>query len=117
MKIKITVIYLLAFVIMFMCSCSQAEDTPARVLRSNTWTEKGNNDVNLHLSFKNDNAVIKITDEKGSENIITGTTIISDKDIKVTDKSTLTEYDFHYWLTGENVKISYNDKTIKLFKE
>ncbi len=117
MRLKIAGIYILAIIIMFFCSCSQTVDTPARVVRSNVWTENSKNNVNISLRFKNDNAVLNILDEKNNKSVITGITLVTDDEISITDQATLTEYTFKYTLSGDSIKIKYNNKVLKLMKE
>ncbi len=117
MKIRIAAIYFLAFSFMFLCSCSEIIDTPAKELRAYSWEEKSDDDITLSLSFKDDDGVLKIKDkEENKEYEITGTTIVTDKEIKITDINTLTDYSFNYALKGDSVKLAYNGKTLTLEK-
>jgi hypothetical protein len=45
MKIKIAIVYLLAFLVLFLTSCSEIIDKNAKELKANVWVE--NDDDNL----------------------------------------------------------------------
>ena len=116
MKLKIIVIYILSLGLLFLCSCSEAIDTPQRVLRANTW-EYSRKDFSLTLSFSGDDAKIVVKDKDNKEEyIISGITTVTDKKITVRDKETLTDYTFDYSLRGEDVRLTYSGKTLKLRK-
>jgi outer membrane biogenesis lipoprotein LolB len=117
MKIKILTIYFLAFAMLFLCSCSEVADTTAKELRSGIWQQNGDN-YTVSLEFKNDDAVLKIKDNRSNkERIFQGTTIVTQDNIQISDKETLSTYSFDYKLKGDKVKLTYNDKTISLMKK
>ena len=116
MKAKIFVVYFLSFSLIFLCSCSEAIDTPQSTLRANIW-EYSRKDFSLTLSFSDDNAKIVVKDKDNkAEYSISGITTVTDKKITVRDKETLTEYTFDYSLRGEEVSFTYSGKTLKLKK-
>ena len=116
MKEKIFVVYFLSFSLIFLCSCSEAIDTPQSTLRANTW-EYSRKDFSLTLSFCDDNAKIVVKDKDNkAEYSISGITTVTDKKITVRDKETLTDYTFDYSLRGEEVSLTYSGKTLKLKK-
>lgn len=116
MKAKIFVVYFLSFSLIFLCSCSEAIDTPQSTLRSNTW-EYSRKDFSLTLSFCDDNAKIVVKDKDNKvQYSISGITTVTDKKITVRDKETLTDYTFDYSLRGEEVSLTYSGKTLKLKK-
>ena len=116
MKAKIFVVYFLSFSLIFLCSCSEAIDTPKSTLRANTW-EYSRKDFSLTLSFCDDNAKIVVKDKDNkAEYSISGITTVTDKKITVRDKETLTDYTFDYSLRGEEVSLTYSGKTLKLKK-
>ena len=47
---------------------------------------------------------------------ISGITTVTDKKITVRDKETLTDYTFDYSLRGEDVRLTYEGKTLILKK-
>ena len=116
MKLKIFVIYFLSLGLFFLGSCSEAIDTPQRVLRANTW-EYSRKDFSLTLAFRDDDAeiVVKDNDNKALYTI-KGITTITDKKITVRDSDTLTDYTFDYSLRGEDVCLTYSGKTLTLKK-
>lgn len=116
MKLKIIVIYILSLGLFFLSSCSEAIDTPQRVLRANTW-EYGRKDFSLTLSFRDDDVEIVVKDKDNKAlYTIKGITTVTDKKITVRDSDTLTDYTFDYSLRGEDVRLTYGGKTIKLKK-
>ena len=116
MKVKIFVVYFLSFSLIFLCSCSEAIDTPQSTLRANTW-EYSRKDFFLTLSFCDDNAKIVVKDKDNkSEYSISGITTVTEKKITVRDKQTLTDYSFDYSLRGEDVRLTYGGKILKLKK-
>lgn len=116
MKLKIFVIYFLSLGLFFFCSCSEAIDTPQRVIRANTW-EYSRKDFSLTLTFRDDDAefVVKDKDNKALYSI-SGITTVTDKKITVRDSESLTDYTFDYSLRGEDVRLTYNGKTLTLKK-
>ena len=116
MKLKIFAIYFLSLGLFFLCSCSEAIDTPQRTLRANTW-EYSRKDFSLTLSFHNDDAEIVVKDKDNKvEYSICGITTVTDKKITVRDSDTLTDYTFDYSLRGEDVRLTYSGKTLTLKK-
>lgn len=116
MKFKILALYILSIIVMFMCSCSQNVDTPGRMLRSNTWCSDNKNSGNISLSFKDDNAIISIWD-KDYKSTITGLTIVTDNEIRITDEKTLSDFSFAYDIKGDSVDLSYQNKKVHLYKQ
>lgn len=116
MKAKIFVVYFLSFSLIFLCSCSEATDTPQSTLRANIW-EYIRNDFSLTLSFCDDDAKIVVKDKDNkAEYSISGITTVTDEKITVRDKDTLTDYSFDYLLRGEDVRLTYEGKTLILKK-
>lgn len=116
MKLKIFVIYFLSLGLFFLGSCSEAIDTPQRVLRANTW-EYSRKDFSITLAFRDDDAEIVVKDKDNKAlYTIKGITTITDKKITVRDSDTLTDYTFDYSLRGEDVCLTYSGKTLKLRK-
>jgi hypothetical protein len=102
---------------LFLCSCSEVTDTTAKELRSNSWILEDNSNYQLSLDFKDDDAIMKITDKTGkTKAVFTGTTIVTADTMEISDKETLSKYNFTYKLQGDNVKLSYKGKTLKLKK-
>lgn len=117
MNIKITAIYLLAFFMMFLTSCSEIADTNARELRSASWVQKDNNNLSLSLSFENDDGILTVKDkEKKKDYVITGTTTVDENSLIIKDISTLTDYKFNYKIKGKSVKLIFDEKSVKLNK-
>lgn len=54
MKIKIAIVYLLAFLVLFLTSCSEIIDTNAKELKANVWVEKDDDNLNCKLQFIDD---------------------------------------------------------------
>lgn len=116
MKAKIFVVYFLSFSLIFLCSCSEAIDTPQSTLRANTW-EYSRRDFSLTLSFSDDDAKIVVKDKDNkAEYSISGITTVTDKKITVRNSDTLTDYTFDYSLRGEDVSLTYEGKTLILKK-
>lgn len=117
MNIKITAIYLLAFFMMFLTSCSEIADTNARELRSASWVQKDNNNLSLSLSFENDDGILTVKDkEKKKDYVITGTTTVDENSLIIKDISTLTDYKFNYKIKGKSVKLIFDEKSVNLNK-
>lgn len=115
LNIKITAIYLLAFFMMFLTSCSEIADTNARELRNASWVQKDNNNLSLSLSFENDDGILTVKDKENKKDyVITGTTIVDENSLLIKDNSTLTDYKFNYKIKGKSVKLIFDEKTVKL---
>lgn len=117
MKLKILALWLVSLISLFMTSCSQVTDAPAEELRAASWEEKTKDDVTLSLCFKNDDAILWIKDNKNNKKYkISGTTIVTNREIHITDIETLSCYDFTYILYGDRVELIYNNKKIEMSK-
>lgn len=117
MRFKIIAIYFLSFSVLTLSSCSEISNTNAKELRSSNWQQSSDDHLQLSLSFKNDDAVLKVYDiEKKSEYKITGTTIVTDENITINDNTTLSNYSFNYSIYGDKVELNYKGKNLELKK-
>lgn len=117
MKIKIAIVYLLAFLVLFLTSCSEIIDTNAKELKANVWVEKDDDNLNCKLQFIDDKGKFTLQDKNNNQNyIITGVTIVNENDFTINDKGTLSKYIFKYKINNDSVKITYESKSITLKK-
>lgn len=117
MRLRILAIYITAFLVLFMCSCSEIADTPAKELRSCAWSTNGGKNYSADLSFRGDDAILKIKDNNSKKEYkFTGTTIVTDKEITIKDKETLSEYTFEYNLRGDSVTLISKGNKLRLNK-
>ncbi len=117
MKIKIAIVYLLAFLVLFLTSCSEIIDTNAKELKANMWVEKDDDNLNCKLQFIDDKGKFTLQDKNNNQNyIITGVTIVNENDFTINDKGTLSKYIFKYKINNDSVKITYESKSITLKK-
>lgn len=117
MKIKIAIVYLLAFLVLFLTSCSEIIDTNAKELKANMWVEKDDDNLNCKLQFIDDKGKFTLQDKNNNQNyIITGVTVVNENDFTINDKGTLSKYIFKYKINNDSVKITYESKSITLKK-
>lgn len=117
MKIKIAIVYLLAFLVLFLTSCSEIIDTNAKELKANVWVEKDDDNLNCKLQFIDDKGKFTLQDKNNNQNyIITGVTVVNENDFTINDKGTLSKYIFKYKINNDSVKITYESKSITLKK-
>ena len=117
MKIKIAIVYLLAFLVLFLTSCSEIIDTNAKELKANMWVEKDDDNLNCKLQFIDDKGKFTLQDKKDNKSyIITGVTVVNENDFTINDKGTLSKYIFKYKINNDSVKITYESKSITLKK-
>lgn len=117
MKIKIAIVYLLAFLVLFLTSCSEIIDTNAKELKANVWVEKDDDNLNCKLQFIDDKGKFILQDKNNNQNyIITGVTVVNENDFTINDKGTLSKYIFKYKINNDSVKITYESKSITLKK-
>lgn len=117
MKIKIAIVYLLAFLVLFLTSCSEIIDTNAKELKANVWVENDDDNLNCKLQFIDDKGKFILQDKNNNQNyIITGVTVVNENDFTINDKGTLSKYIFKYKINNDSVKITYESKSITLKK-
>lgn len=117
MKIKIVIVYLLAFFTLFLTSCSEIIDTNAKELKANVWVENDKDNLDCKLQFIDDKGKFILKDKKDNKSyIITGITVVTENDFTINDKGTLSKYIFKYKINNDSVKITYNSKNITLEK-
>lgn len=117
MKIKIAIVYLLAFLVLFLTSCSEIIDTNAKELKANMWVEKDDDNLNCKLQFIDDKGKFILQDKNNNQNyIITGVTVVNENDFTINDKGTLSKYIFKYKINNDSVKITYESKSITFKK-
>lgn len=117
MKIKIVIVYLLAFFTLFLTSCSEIIDTNAKELKTNVWVENDKDNLDCKLQFIDDKCKLTLKDKKDNKSyIITGITVVTENDFTINDKGTLSKYNFKYKINDDSVKITYNSKNITLEK-
>ena len=110
MKIKIAIVYLLAFLVLFLTSCSEIIDTNAKELKANVWVEKDDDNLNCKLQFIDDKGKFTLQDKKDNKSyIITGVTVVTENDFTINHRETLSKY-------NDSVKITYESKSITLKK-
>lgn len=116
MKIKIAIVYLLAFLVLFLTSCSEIIDTNAKELKANVWVENDDN-LNCKLQFIDDKGKFTLQDKNNNQSyIITGVTVVTENDFTINHKETLSKYIFKYKINNDSVKITYESKSITLKK-
>ena len=87
MKIKIVIVYLLAFLVLFLTSCSEIIDTNAKELKANVWVEKDDDNLNCSLQFIDDKVKFTFQDKKDDKiYIITGITVVNENDFTINHK-------------------------------
>ena len=117
MKIKIIAVYLFAFLVLFLTSCSEIIDTNAKELKSNIWVENNDDNLKGRLEFENDKCKFTLQDKQNKKNyIVTGVTVVNENDFTINDKETLSKYNFRYKINNDQVKITYESKSIELDK-
>lgn len=117
MKIKIAIVYLLAFLVLFLTSCSEIIDTNAKELKANVWVEKDDDNLNCKLQFIDDKGKFTLQDKKDNKSyIITGVTVVTENDFTIKHRETLSKYIFKYKINNDSVKITYESKSITLKK-
>ena len=89
MKIKIAIVYLLAFLVLFLTSCSEIIDTNAKELKANVWVENDDDNLNCKLQFIDDKGKFTLQDKKDNQS---------------------------YKINNDSVKITYESKSITLKK-
>ena len=100
MKIKIAIVYLLAFLVLFLTSCSEIIDTNAKELKANVWVEKDDDNLNCKLQFIDDKGKFTLQDKKDNKSyIITGVTVVTENDFTINHRETLSKYIFKYKIT------------------
>lgn len=117
MKIKIAIVYLLAFLVLFLTSCSEIIDTNAKELKANVWVENDDDNLNCKFQFIDDKGKFTLQDKKDNKSyIITGVTVVTENDFTINHRETLSKYIFKYKINNDSVKITYESKSITLKK-
>ncbi len=107
---------IIALLIILLCGCTQQQITnTADELTMYSWSNIDKYNKEITLSFKEDVATlsIKTPDYSG---VVTGTAIINESSIIISDNTLKQNLTFDYVLYGNKIDLKYNESTIELRK-
>lgn len=108
---------LLCFLLTFLlCSCENTITTYADELTSYSWSAILENESEVMLSFKDDNATFKVEFPDSQKLVLSGFCELYDSSFVIHDTKTKYRYKFDYIVHFDRVELVYDDNTVSLYK-
>ncbi len=104
------------FLLLFLVGCTTIVETASDELTASTWYAKLENNNEIKLRFKDDNACIEVVFSDDEKLCVSGFCEVSDTEFIIYDKTTQTAYVFEYIVHFDRVIVKYFTNTVSLYK-
>lgn len=113
---RLSIIFVTILLILSLTSCTQIVSNTADQIRLNNWRAVLENESIVTLDFNEDIARFTVQKKNKTYLKLKGVCIFDKESLVIFDESTSYKYSFDYYVTGNKLKLTYEDNSITLKK-
>lgn len=113
---RLSIIFVTILLILSLSSCTQIVSNTADQIRLNNWKTVLKNESIVTLDFNEDIAKFTVQKKNKTYLELKGVCIFDKESLVIFDESTAYKYSFDYCVTGNKLKLTYEDNSITLKK-